>query len=164
MNSLTGLALLCMAVPVVAHEHEGCPHAGAAERRAAVDRQHDHATGVSQGAAVHQFLLSSEGGSIRLEVKDPSAAAERERIRAHLRTVARSFERGDFTLPQVIHDQVPPGVPVMKERKAVIRYSYASTDKGGVVTIVTKDARALAAVHDFLRFQISDHGTGDPTE
>src|SRR5262245_46126996 len=117
MRSLTGLALLWMAVPVAAQDHEGCPHAGAAGRHAAVERQHDHATGITEGAAVHQFRLSAQGGSIRLEVKDPSAAAERDRIRAHLRTIARSFEKGDFTLPQAIHEQVPPGVPVLKERK-----------------------------------------------
>jgi hypothetical protein len=32
------------------------------------------------------------------------------------------------------------------------------------VTIATTDPKALAAVHEFLRFQISDHGTGDPIE
>jgi hypothetical protein len=30
------------------------------------------------------------------------------------------------------------------------------------VDIVTTDAEALKAVHDFLRFQIADHKTGDP--
>ena len=163
MKALTGLALLCIAVPAVAHEHENCPHA-AAERHGAVERQHDHATGIPQGVAVHRFLLSPEGGSIRLEVKDASAPAERERVRAHLRTVARAFQTGDFTLPMAIHGQVPPGVPVMKERRTAIRYSYAPTERGGLVTIATKDARALDAVHQFLRFQIADHGTGDPTE
>ena len=30
--------------------------------------------------------------------------------------------------------------------------------------ITTKDGAALAAIQDFIRFQIEDHGTGDPTE
>jgi hypothetical protein len=38
------------------------------------------------------------------------------------------------------------------------------TENGGRVLIETKDAEALAAVHEFLRFQIEDHQTGDPTE
>ncbi|HEY7514418.1 MAG TPA: hypothetical protein VIC87_08070, partial [Vicinamibacteria bacterium] len=156
-------ALLCIAVPVAAHDQEGCPHAGASDRRADVDRRHDHATGVSRDA-VHHFLLSAEGGSIRLETPEGGAAAARDRIRAHLQVVARSFAAGDFTLPQVIHGEVPPGVPVMKDRKSAIRYVYAPTEKGGVVTLRTKDPVALAAVHDFLRFQIVDHGTNDPTE
>jgi hypothetical protein len=152
--------LWTFAVPAAAHDHEGCPLAGAGHG-AGVDERHDHVTGVSHDAAVHRFQLSPEGGSIGLEVKDAAATAERDRIRAHLRVVARAFAEGDFTLPRFIHDQVPPGVPVLKERRAAIRYAYAPTEKGGIVTIATKDPRALAAVHDFLRFQILDHGTED---
>jgi hypothetical protein len=147
-----------------AQDHASCPHATLHEHRADVDRRHDHATGVPHEAAEHHFLLARDGGAIRLEVKDASQGAERDRIRGHLQVVARSFAAGNFTLPRQIHDQVPPGVPVMKERRAVIRYAYAPTDRGGVVTISTKDPTALAAVHEFLRFQIADHGTGDPTE
>jgi hypothetical protein len=32
------------------------------------------------------------------------------------------------------------------------------------VRITSSDAEALAAVHDFLRFQIKGHKTGDTTE
>jgi hypothetical protein len=147
-----------------AQDHASCPDAPANDHRTDVDRRHDHATGVAHEAAEHHFLLARDGGAIRLEVKDPSRVAERDRIRAHLQVVARSFAAGDFALPEAIHGQVPPGVPVMKERKAAIRYSYAPTDRGGLVTITTKDPEALAAVHAFLRFQIADHGTGDPVE
>jgi hypothetical protein len=64
----------------------------------------------------------------------------------------------------LIHAQVPPGVPAMKSKKAAIQYAFSETDNGGEVRITTRDAAALAAVHDFLRFQIDDHGTGDPKE
>jgi hypothetical protein len=145
-------------------DHASCPHAAASDHRTDVDRRHDHATGVVHEAAEHHFLLSPEGGTIRLEVKDAERTAERDRIRGHLQVVARSFAAGDFALPELIHDRVPPGVPVMKERKTAIRYSYAPTDRGGLVTITTKDSAARAAIHAFLRFQIADHGTGDPVE
>jgi hypothetical protein len=159
-----GLVLLLTgSLPVGAQDHESCPHAPS-QHQAEVDERHDHASGVAHEAAVHHFLLAKDGGSIRLEVKDSSLVAERDKIRAHLQVVARAFAAGDFSLPMQIHDTTPPGVPVMKERKATIRYAYASTDRGGVVTITTKDPQALAAVHEFLRFQIADHGTGDPTE
>jgi hypothetical protein len=160
-----GVALLMAAsVAASAQDHASCPHATAQVHRKDVDRRHDHATGVSHEGSEHHFLLSPDGGAIRLEVKDASQGAERDRIRGHLQVVARSFAAGDFTLPRQIHGEIPPGVPVMKERRAAIRYAYVPTDRGGVVTISTKDAAALAAVHEFLRFQIADHGTGDPTE
>jgi hypothetical protein len=51
----------------------------------------------------------------------------------------------------------------MAARKDAIRYQYVETPNGGRVDIVTTDKEALAAVHAFLTFQISDHKTGDST-
>ena len=153
------------AAAALGQDHSTCPMMSkAAEHRAAVDHRHHAATGVSHEASVHHFLLTPEGGTIRLEAASEAPPADREQIRVHLRHVARSFAAGNFELPMLIHDQVPPGVAVMKKMKAAIRYAFSETDRGGEVRITTKDAAALAAVHRFLRFQIDDHGTGDPKE
>ena len=61
-----------------------------------------------------------------------------------------------------IHDRVPPGVPVMKAKRKAITYTYQETERGGRVRIKTTDPDALQAIHEFLRFQIEDHRTGDP--
>jgi hypothetical protein len=82
----------------------------------------------------------------------------------HLRHVAGSFGDGDFALPMFIHGQLPSGVPVMQRLKSKITYAYEEMERGARVRIVTADPDALAAVHDFLRFQIQDHRTGDPQE
>ena len=153
-----------------AQDHSSCPMAASFEsskgkhsRRDQVDHRHDQATGVAHEKAVHHFRLAKDGGSIHLEVKDASEIEARDRIREHLQVIARSFAAGDFALPMAIHAQPPPGADVMKKRKGAIRYSYEPTEKGGVVRITTRDAKARDAVHRFLRFQIRDHGTGDPT-
>jgi hypothetical protein len=146
-----------------AQSHENCPMAAQA-RREAVDHRHDNATGVRHETSQHHFALSKDGGSIRLETTVPGDVASRDQIREHLGTIARAFQSGDFSIPQRIHDQLPPGAKVMADRKDAVRYSYSPTDHGGVVEISTKDEAALAAIHAFLRFQITDHGTGDPTE
>jgi hypothetical protein len=163
----TVLVLAAVLVPALAapgQDHASCPMMSkAADHRAGVDHRHDAATGVSHEASVHHFLLAPDGGTIRLEATS-DAAADREQIRTHLRHVARSFAAGNFDLPMLIHDQVPPGVDVMKKQKGAIQYAFAETEKGGEVRITTSDAAALAAVHGFLRFQIDDHGTGDPKE
>jgi hypothetical protein len=129
-----------------------------------VDHRHDQATGVGHDDSVHHFRLAKDGGSIELEMKDAADVEGRDRIREHLQVVARSFAAGDFGLPVSIHGRVPPGVDEMKKRRSAISYRFEPTEKGGVVRIATRDARALDAVHRFLRFQISDHRTGDPTE
>jgi len=158
------VAVLGLAADAPPMNHADCPMAGAHQGPAGVDARHDHAVGVGHEGLVHHFLLAKDGGSIRLELKDASRTSAREDVRRHLQSIARAFAAGDFGVPTKIHARVPPGVEVMKERKGAIRYAYSPTDRGGQVRISTRDARALEAVHAFLRFQIEDHGTGDPTE
>jgi hypothetical protein len=74
------------------------------------------------------------------------------------------FAEGNFKAPMLIHDQTPPGVPVMQRLKSEIRYEYEESERGARVRIRTANVEALAAVHEFLRFQIKDHKTGDSTE
>jgi hypothetical protein len=73
------------------------------------------------------------------------------------------FSQGDFSTPMFIHDQTPPGVPVMKERRDQISYVFESMPAGGRVRIKTTNENALKAIHMFLKFQIEDHHTGDVT-
>jgi hypothetical protein len=161
-----------VAVPASAQEkdaHAECPmhaaHQAAADadHRHGVDDRHDKATGVSHEASVHHFLLFPDGGRIQLEAKDAADTAARDRIRGHLEHVAAEFGRGRFDLPMLIHGRVPPGVEAMQRLKGAIRYAYAPTPRGGRVDITTTGAEAKDAVHAFLRFQIEDHATGDPT-
>jgi hypothetical protein len=84
-----------------------------------------------------------------------------EQIRMHLKHIAKMFAEGNFNAPMLIHAQTPPGVPVMQELKGEIEYNYEEIDRGAAVRISTKNPAALKAVHDFLRFQIKEHKTGD---
>jgi hypothetical protein len=49
-----------------------------------------------------------------------------------------------------VHSQVSPGVPVMREKRAVISYSFEVSPDGGRGRIKTEDRDARKAVHDFL--------------
>jgi hypothetical protein len=49
----------------------------------------------------------------------------------------------------------------MQELKGEIEYNYEEIDRGAAVRISTKNPAALKAIHDFLRFQIKEHKTGD---
>jgi hypothetical protein len=63
-----------------------------------------------------------------------------------------------------VHDGIPPGVTTMKLLNEKIHFAYQQTEAGGLVSIASADPVARAAIHDFLRFQITDHKTGDPLE
>jgi hypothetical protein len=120
------------------------------------------AMGFDQDAVTHHFLLKPSGGSIDVEVRDPLDTRNLEAIRRHLREIARQFAVGDFKAPFTTHGEVPPGVPAMQRLKSTITYSYRQTSTGGRVEIVTQNPETLAAVHEFLRFQITEHHTSDP--
>jgi hypothetical protein len=131
---------------------------------AALDERGARGMGFSQSATAHHFLLKPDGGVIQVEVKDGSDASNRDLVREHLSHVARAFAEGDFKTPMLVHERVPPGADVMRRLKSEISYTYEETEAGGRVRISTRNAEALAAVHDFLRFQIEDHRTGDPLD
>ena len=52
----------------------------------------------------------------------------------------------------------------MAKLREQIRYAYSETPDGGKILIFSDNREALQAIHAFLRFQISDHRTGDATE
>jgi hypothetical protein len=118
--------------------------------------------GFSQTATVHHFFLTTDGGAIQVEAKDAEDTTSRDSIKMHLHHIGQAFQTGDFNIPMFVHDTVPPGVPVMKQRKKNIRYTIEEAPNGGRVVIRTHDKDALAAIHQFLRFQIEQHKTGDP--
>jgi len=120
--------------------------------------------GFSQTGNTHHFLLKPDGGVIQVQANDPKGTAARDSIRAHLTHISHSFAQGDFDIPMFAHDTVPPGVPDMKRLKDKIAYTFQEAPAGGRVVITTSDPKALAAIHKFLRFQITEHHTGDLTE
>ena len=120
--------------------------------------------GFDQEKTTHHFRLKEDGGAIEVEANDPKDRDSRDQIRQHLSHIARMFADGDFTAPMLIHSRTPPGVPVMKRLKADIKYRFEEMERGGRVRITTTNREALAAIHEFLRFQIKDHKTGDYEE
>jgi hypothetical protein len=136
----------------------------ATDHHAAVNSRGDHAMGFSHEKTTHHFRLLKDGGAIEVSSNDPKDTDSRDQIRGHLKHIAMSFSAGNFEMPMFIHDQVPPGVPVMKRLKGQIKYEVENISAGGRVRISSVNPEAVKAVQDFLRFQITDHQTGDPLE
>ena len=122
-----------------------------------------HVMGFDQDATVHHFRLHPDGGAIDIAVKDRADGTNRDAIRSHLPHIAQMFSDGNFEAPMLIHDTNVPGTARMADLKSRIRFVYVETPQGGRLDIFTSDAGALAAVHEFMRFQIADHRTGDST-
>ncbi len=122
----------------------------------------NHGMGFDQHATTHHFTLTKHGGAIEVTANAESDEASATNIRRHLQHIAKAFAEGDFALPMFIHAEEPPGAAVLRQRKDAMKYRYQEIPKGGRVEIRTADAEALAALHAFLRYQITEHKTGDP--
>jgi hypothetical protein len=129
-----------------------------------VNERGDHAMGFSHERSTHHFRLIADGGAIEVTANDPNDAASEEQIRTHLSHIAKMFKDGEFGAPMLVHGEAPAGVPAMKRLKADISYTFETMELGGRVRIVSANAEAVDAIHEFLRYQINDHQTGDSLE
>lgn len=132
-----------------------------AQHAAGVAQRGDATMGFSHEATSHHFQLTQNGGVISVSATSGADATSIDAIQAHLAKVAQAFAAGDFSIPRQIHGVVAPGVSTMRNRRSSIAYVFESTPLGGRVVISSEDAKAIDAVHAFLRFQIADHHTGD---
>ena len=129
-----------------------------------VNERGDGAMGFSHKKTTHRFRLLADGGAIEVRANSADDKESLEQIRKHLRHIAKAFPAGDFEASFLTHDRVPPGVPVMKRLGKEIDYKFEEIAGGARVFLSTRNAEARAAIHDFMRFQIEDHQTGNSTE
>ena len=120
------------------------------------------AMGFDQDKTVHHFLLRQTGGAIEVSAKDPLDTESISQVRSHFRDIAGAFGKGLFDQPVATHGEMPPGAELMAANKARIAYRYEERANGAAVVIETADPATLKAIHDFLRYQIVEHKTGDP--
>lgn len=131
------------------------------QHNAALNARGKQFMGFDQEATTHHFILTKDGGRIEVSAKSADDTKSPGEIRAHLGHIAQSFSFGDFSVPALVHDQKVPGVAKMKAAGAALTYVYEPTGRGAVIRISGSTPVAIAAVHEFLKFQIKDHGTGD---
>jgi hypothetical protein len=122
----------------------------------------DQVMGFDHTKTTHHFLLLSDGGAIEVGANSSQDTESRDQIRMHLGHIAKMFAGGNFKAPMLVHDQTPPGVPVMQKLKKDIQYKFEEMEQGARIRISTSSPEALQAIYEFLRFQIEEHKTGDP--
>ncbi len=159
LRSIAASLILAMATLVVVYAQQ--PKHGHDMVDEQMNKRGDRVMGFDHTKTTHHFLLQETGGSIEITANSSDDLESSKQIRMHLKHIAMMFAEGNFKAPMLIHDQTPPGVPVMQELKGEIRYDFEEIDRGAAVRISTTNPAALKAIHDFLRFQIKEHKTGD---
>lgn len=124
---------------------------------AAVQSRGAEVMGVDQYTSAHVFEDLPDGGRIVLQRKDTTDSAGVATIRAHMRSIADAFAKGDFSAPGMVHMTSVPGTAVMAARRGEIRYTVVDHPGGGEVRLTSADTAAVRAIHEFLAFQRMDH-------
>jgi len=162
--TLGGLLILLIAVLAITYAQQPKKSGNSNTSEMAdeqMNKRGDHVMGFDHTKTTHHFRLQESGGSIEVTANTSDDIESSAQIKMHLKHIAAMFAEGNFNAPILIHDQTPPGVTVMKELKDEIKYNFEEIDRGAAVRISTKNPTALKAIHDFLRFQIKEHKTGN---
>jgi hypothetical protein len=133
---------------------------GDAQHGAGVDARHDTLV-ASHQTTRHSFRLFADGGAIELRAVDPADQATVDAVRIHLQDIAAQFAKNDFSTPAFVHGRRPAGVAAMQRLHDSIQFRYEDRDGGGRIHITTADSAALAAIHEFLKFQVIEHRTAN---
>jgi hypothetical protein len=139
----------------------GSALAFAQDHHTIVNEHGDHVMGFSHEKTTHHFELSYDGGAIDVRANDVKDTMSRDEIRKHFQHIAKMFAAGNFNAPMLIHSTEVPGTATMTRLKDQLHWKLQQTPRGARLNITADNKEALDAVHQFLRFQIEDHQTGD---
>jgi hypothetical protein len=151
---------LILFLACLAHGQQDHP---APDPHSMVNEHGDKVMGFSHEKTTHHFVLTQDGGLIEVRANDLKDAASLELVRGHFRHIVHMFADGNFNAPMLVHSQDVPGTAIMTRLKTDLHWDLQEIPRGARITITADNKEALDAVHDFLRFQIADHQTGDCT-
>lgn len=143
-------------------EHQTMDHP-TPDHQAALNEHGDHVMGFSHEKTTHHFVLTADGGQIEVRANDVKDTASLTQIRSHFQHIAHMFAEGNFNAPMLVHSQNVPGTATMSRLKDALHWELQEIPRGERIAITADNQEALDAVHEFLRFQIADHQTGDCT-
>lgn len=139
----------------------GAVFAFAQDHQTMVNAHGDHVMGFSHEKTTHHFELHYDGGVIDVRANDLKDIESRDQIRSHFQHIAQMFAAGDFDAPMLVHGANVPGTRAMTRLKDQLHWDLQETTRGARIVVTADNKPALDAVHQFLRFQIDDHKTGD---
>jgi len=154
------LLLVLATILSFGQDHQSMDHQNT-DHQAAPNQHGDQVMGFSHEKTAHHFVLTADGGLIEVRTNDIRDAASLRQIRSHFQHIVSMFAAANFNAPMLVHSQNVPGTATMTRLKADLHWDLQEIPRGARITITADNKEALDAVHDFLRFQIADHQTGD---
>ena len=113
---------------------------------------------------VHRhFYLLKNGGAVEITAKDPNDQGTAKAIQAFLKKECDFWAKGNFDMISNMYGKVPDGAPMMKKLRDDVTFAAVPEENGAVLRMLTVNPQAKIAIHDYLKFQIDQLKTGDPT-
>lgn len=118
------------------------------------------ALGVSLDKVALHYYLVKNGGVVELASKDPNDTGTIEAIRKYLQSQKDLWEKGKDPVAEV-HTRAPESANLMRKLRNDITFYTAKTDTGAVLRMFSINEQARDAIQDYLKFEITEHKTGD---
>ena len=120
------------------------------------------ALGIDADKISQHYYLVKNGGVIEFTSKDPADSATISAVQKYLEAQKDLFEKGKNETGSEIHGKVPDGVLTLKKLRNDITFFAVKTDGGAALRMFSVNTQARQAIQDFLKFEITEHKTGDP--
>ncbi len=117
--------------------------------------------GVIPDSIVLHYYLVKNGGVIEITTKQPDDTATANAIMKYLESQKDLFDKGKNDSDNDVHGQMPAGLLTMKKLKNDITFNAVRQDNGGVLRIFSVNEQARQAIHDYMKYEIAAHATGD---
>ena len=110
----------------------------------------------------HYWLLKN-GGAIEIVCKAPCDSSTQTAIQSYLDSLSKAFEKGSFEPEFVGGANAPESLITLRKLRDEVTFQAASSDIGYSLRMLTVNPQARDAIYDFLRYEITNRKTGDPT-
>lgn len=117
----------------------------------------DIAMEFNQSKISHQFVITPNGGEIKISALDSNDNQTISQIKDHVVNIQKEFSAGDFNRSSFIHATNVPGADVMTDKKDLIDYSIVEMNNGSSLILNTNDTEVIDAISKFMEFQAIEH-------
>jgi hypothetical protein len=110
------------------------------------------------------FYILKNGGAIEIVARDANDDATIKAIRTFLKKESDFLSKGNLDTLAAMYGKPPESAAALKKLRDEVNIAMVPQEHGAVIRLLTVNPQAKAAVYDYLRFQIDQLKTGDPTE
>jgi hypothetical protein len=117
----------------------------------------DIAMEFNQSKISHQFVITPNGGQIKISALNNNDNQTVSQIKDHIRNIQKEFSEGNFNRSSFIHATTVPGTEVMTDKRNLIDYSIIEMNNGSSLILESNDTEVIDAISQFMEFQAIEH-------